>query len=247
MATLSELQAVVHGVLREETSVSAGAERLGVDPARLDIYRRFVKQHIRSVLDKDYPALRSTLPPAIWDELTAGFYADRPATHFELNACVAGLPAYLSERLDDGGAGLEPAHVALAQFEWHEFAAYAHPARIPDRRVLDRSVLNPTLLIVSLACPVIDFMVAWGRSKQHDPGVPLPGLGNGSEVVLFFRHPETGHAAWHKAVDDLLFAIKVAHEGLDPSEAARRAGLPAHAALAAWRRAEAIGLVLSPG
>ncbi len=61
-----------------------------------------------------------------------------------------------------------------------------------------------------------------------------------------FRHPERHHAAYLRATDDLLFAVKVVHEGLDPAEAAAAMGAPAELAEAAIAQAVGAGLVIGP-
>ena len=63
----------VHAVLRGEIAVEEGASRLGVDATRLSIYRDFVHGHIVGVLAKDFPATKSVLEPAVWDELVEAY------------------------------------------------------------------------------------------------------------------------------------------------------------------------------
>ncbi|MGM0577393.1 MAG: putative DNA-binding domain-containing protein [Myxococcota bacterium] len=246
MASLSDLQHTIHGALRGERPLDEVARSLDVPAARLGLYRQFVAHHVRSVLDKNYPALRELLPEGTWDRLCDAFFRERPPATWELNAAVQPFPEWLAQREEAGLDGLAPFHVALASFEWEEFATYVHPARIPDPETLDEAILNPTLNAFESPCPVIGFMVRRVRGESV-AGAPLPTPEDGPEIVLMFRHPVSRRVAWYRGVDDLLFALKVAHDRRDPARAARSVGLPVDAALAAWQRAVEIGLVVAPG
>lgn len=234
--TLKQLQAQIHQVMRGEISVGEGAERLGVDPARLSIYEGFVRGHIDGVLDKHYGRVKAYLCADLWADLKAGFYAAQPARSWELNAAVEAFPTYLASRAAAGEAAITPYLISLARFEWTEFEIYVHPARISAAE----GALNPTLTILELPCPVIEAVVGWDEAA-------LPAQtteAEGPERILFFRDPQDMGVCFQRAVDDLLFAVKVAHEGLDPDEVARALGLDVELARAATRRAIELGLVL---
>lgn len=244
---LSDLQQVMHDVLRGRASVGVGAEKLGVDPGRLGIYAAFVAGHVRYVLDKDYGATQSLLTPARWAELCESYFASKAPSSFELNQAAAGFPEFLDEQLAAGREGLVPFHVALARLEWEDFATYVHSERIPPASELTGPLLNPTLSLIELPCPVVRWYVAWNRDEPYATALSeLPGPDDGPERVLLFRRPTTERTAYFVAVDDLMFAVAVAHRGLDPLAAAAAAGLPADAALAAWERAVELELVLVP-
>ena len=68
--------------------------------------------------------------------------------------------------------------------------------------------------------PVVPFMVASHRGEG--PAAPEPA----ESINLLFQRPGTGVAAYHHGADDLLFALKVTHDGLTPMEAAEAAGQP---------------------
>lgn len=243
MATLRQVQALMHRVIREELPVAAGAAELGCDPGRLDIYRRFVAGHVRTALDKNFPVLMTLLGPERWGRLTRAFYAEMPPSSWELNEAARPFPGWLSEREQAGDEALVPFHVALASWEWEEFATYVHEAEIPSPDALAGPVVNPTLSILELPCPVAAFMARWVEGCRD---LPLPTRDQGAEVALLWRRPDTGRVAFHQAIDDLLFAVSVAHQGLDPADAARAHGLPEEAAREAFGRAARMGLVLTP-
>lgn len=249
MAALSDapealvaLERQVHEMLRGQRSVGATAEALGVDPVRLDIYRGFVRGHVDTALHKSFPILEGLLGEPAFQALCDAFFEAHPPSHWELNAAAEPFPAFLAARVDEGHAELGPFHVALAQHEWADFATFVHPARVPTE--VEAPTLNPTLTVLQLVCPVTPFVVAWQDGRRD---LPLPTPEEGPELCLFFRHPVTERVQFHVAIDDYLFAIKVAHEGLEAAAVAEAAGLPVDAARAAMARARDIGLVLLPG
>lgn len=243
MATLRELEALVHAAIRQDLSVDSAAAELGCDPARLAIYRRFIAGHVRTALDKNFPVLAALLGPERWAALGEAFYAERPPSHWELNEAARPFPGWLAAHEEAGHEGLLPFHVALASWEWEEFATYVHPAEIPTPDELTQPAVNPTLSILESPCPVARFMSRW---LAGDREAPLPTPADGPEVAFLWRRPDTARVAFHQAVDDLVFAVTVAHQGLDPAAAARAHGLPEDAAVAAFERAVAMGLVLRP-
>lgn len=245
MTTLRALQAAMHGVLRGETPVDEAAGRLGVDPRRLAVYRDFVRGHVRTALEKNFRVTRALLPTETWEALCAAYFRDLPPAHWELNAAAESFPAWLEQRLDDGHAGLEPFHVDLAQFEWEEFAAYVHPAEVEPPGPGEPPRPNPTLSLVAFGHPVAAFVRAW-YAGERAAGDPLPGPLDAPQPTAFFRHPRTGKVMYQVADDDLLFALKVTHDGLDPAAAARSIGQPGELGERAVARAIELGLVLAP-
>ena len=98
--------------------------------------------------------------------------------------------------------------------------------------------LEPTIELLEVEHPLVEWLVRVPRSG--DP--PARGA---ARLVLVYRHPERGTACYHLATDDLLFALKVAQDGLDPTQAALEAGLDPEAARDAMRQACALGVVYS--
>lgn len=243
MAALRDIEALVHAVIRQDLSVDSGAAELGCDPARLAIYRRFIAAHVQSALDKNFTVLKALLGPEAWASLGKRYYAEVPASSWELNEAARPFPAWLAARQEAGDDALTAFHVAVASWEWEEFATYVHPAEIPAADSLTAPIVNPTLSILELPCPVAAFMAAWLDGARDQP---LPTPKDGAEVAFLWRRPDTSRVAFHQAVDDLVFAVTVAHQGLDPAVAARENGLPEAPALAAFERARRMGLVVGP-
>ncbi len=237
---LAALQATFHRVLRGDDAVEAGAAALGCDPRRLAIYRDFVRGHVQTALDKNFVVTRELLAP-VWPALSDAYFRDVPPGHWELNAAAESFPAWLETQVGRH-EGLLPFHVDLASFEWEEFAAYAHPAEMPAHPTAPAP--NPTAAVLQLAHPVAGFVKAWNAGRREPPPAPLAT----PQLTFLFRHPRTGRVMYQVATDDLLFALKVAAEGLDPVAAAASIGQPAEAALRAMAFAADVGLiVVAPG
>jgi uncharacterized protein len=243
MPTLAETYATLHAVLRGKQGIDEGATELGVDPARLAIYANFVRGHITGILEKQYPRVSQTLSAAPWQHLCEGFYAAHPATHWELNAAAEPFPAYVAEQLgilDE----VSLFHVGMAQFEWAQWAAFSDPSRIPDASTLRRDVINPTLRILELPCPVIDAVLSLDRDGTL--GAELPDAGAGPEVVLIFRHPLRETSAFWRVTDALTLALTTVDAGIDVAESAARLGRSIDEVTKGLSRAREVGLIIEP-
>lgn len=241
---MSEVQAALHRAFRGG-DVDAVASEVGVDPKRLAIYQAFVRDHIDTVLDQDFPMVRTLVPRECWEALLDGYFEGHPATNWELNRAAEAFPAYVAERAAGGLEGVTAFHADLAAFEWEQLVAFVHPAVMPDPGELDAPALNPTLAVLSLAHPVIEVAEAYDDDAL-DAGFPIPEAVSPPEVVLVFRHPTRNVTEYLRATDDLLFAVKVVHEGLDPAEAAKAAGATVELAEAAIGQAVEAGLAIRP-
>lgn len=238
--TLRETQRALVACFRGESSVEAAAETLGVDPARLAIYARMVEGHVRQAVAATFPETLSALDPAVRPALDAAFYDAHPPSGWSLDAAAVPFPGFLEGYLPGRVSETDAAFlVELARFE----AVLAEVA-------LDATVeaagappagdgpfeLNPTLIAVEVEHPLVEWLVAAPRPATLPPRGP-------ARTALVFRHPVRDTACFQTATDDLLFALKIAADGLDPDDAARAAGLPIDAARAALANALALGLV----
>lgn len=112
---------------------------------------------------------------------------------------------------------------------------------------VDRPTLNPTLGVLRFGYPVSGFVDAFRSSVREDrderpevPQVPAP------ETVLVFRDPDTLLAMFYRPTDSLLFARKVAADGLDAGAASQASGLPIETVREILVRAAHIGLIVLP-
>jgi hypothetical protein len=238
MPRLNDLQAVMHRVLRDALPVAEGAALLGVDPGRLAIYHRFVHRHVQQALEANFPVTLAALPAATREALHADYFAAHPPGTWSLDAAAAAFPAFLEAR-----AGAEPPtpfHAALAHLEWALSEVYHDPAELP---VPQTTLLNPTLTVLESVYPVAAYLAAVqaGGAPPEAP-VPLPA----PTLTLVFRHPIRETACFFAATDALLFALKVAHDALDPVQVAAQLGLDPNAALEAMRAGVDCGLLLAP-
>ncbi|MCA9560857.1 MAG: putative DNA-binding domain-containing protein [Myxococcales bacterium] len=242
--TLEQLQRLMHDVVKQGVEVDAGAAALGVDPARLRIYRNFTRTHVRTALELNLPMTRHLLSEAplgetLWESLYEDYLRACPPRSWELNAAAEAFPAFLEAQLDAGRDGVTHFAVCLAAFEWAQFETLRHPATIPAE--VDATTLNPTLTLLQQAYPVVPYAARWSRGER-DLSPPAPA----DSIALLFRHPTRHHCRFYAASDVLLFAMKVAHDGLSAQQAAAASGQPLEAVEAALTEAQRTGLILRP-
>ena len=244
---LAEIMGTMHDLLRGSTTPEEAAVALGASAERLRLYQGMVKNHTRVLLEKTYTALPGLLGSEVWGSLVDDYFREHPAGHYELNANGAMFRDFLEGRRLEGDAGLTGFHVDLAELEWREWEVYSSEAVNPPRDTMDGPILNPTLLVLSLDWPAADWLESWRRAEADgDVPPPIP-TESAPETVLVFRHPETFRAVFYKGTDDLLFPVKMIHEGIDVGEAARLSGLQEETVEEFVAYAAEIGLVIVPG
>lgn len=243
MGSLTETYAVMHAVLRGEKTTEEAAPVLGVDPRRLAIYQGFVRDHVTGILAQQFPRVKLAMDPVAWEQVARGFFEAHAPTDWEINEAAAPFPGHLAGELGRAD-GVALFHVSLAQFEWAQWCAYTDPALIPRPESLDRLVVNPTLQILELPCPVVGPVIALDRGESAPS--PLPDAGDGAERVLIFRHPERETCAYWRVTEQLVVALSMAHEGTTLEAAAQAVGWAVSDVSAALDRAVEIGLCITP-
>ncbi len=243
MPSLRETYDVMHAVLRGQRTAADGATALGVDPTRLAIYQNFVHGHVTYILTKIYPRVSACLSPETWNALAEEFFATHPPTDWELNEAAAPFAAYLATQLGQREE-LALFHISLAQFEWAQWSAYCDLARIPAPEDTPVSVVNPTLRILELPCPVIHHIVAMKGGDA--PAAPWPDGSDGPERVLIFRHPSRETSAYWRASPALILALATVDQGLTSEDAATTFGCSQADVVGALARAHEIGLCIMP-
>ncbi|WP_257458195.1 HvfC/BufC N-terminal domain-containing protein [Archangium lipolyticum] len=216
-----------------------GVERLyGAHPgwdaprSRVELYGRLVRHHVRSTLEKLYPLTRASVGEERWEELVRAYEARRPARPFEMNRMGEGFPAFLADEVERRGL---PAFLpALARFEWTDFAVYASLEPVPEK--VERLTVNPTLAVLEHPFQ----LCAYVRDRGQGQPAPEP------EMALLWRHPEQLVTMFAAASDRSLLAVKMALEGLTPSQVAEATGVAEADIQAAVDACVADGLVLSP-
>ncbi len=237
--TLEQLQRLMHDVVKQGVEVEAGAAALGVDPARLRIYRNFARTPVRTALELNLPMTQALLGEERWEALYEDYLRACPPRSWELNAAAEAYPMFLEAQLDAGREGVTHFAVCLSAFEWAQFETLRHPAVIPAQ--VDATTLNPTLTLLQQAYPVVPYAARWSRGER-DLSPPEPA----ESIALLFRHPTRHHCRFYAASDVLLFAMKVAHDGLSAAQAAAESGQPLEAVEAALSEAQRTGLILRP-
>jgi hypothetical protein len=210
------------------------AEHPGWDAprSRVELYGRMVRHHVRSTLEKLYPLVRASVDEERWTELVRAYEATRPARPFEMNRLGEGFPGFLA---DEAERRELPAFLpALARFEWTDFAVYASLEPVPEK--VERLTVNPTLAVLEHPFQLCAYVRAKGE------GQPEPG----QELALLWRHPGRLVTLFLAANDRSLLVLKMAVEGLTPSQVAEATGVAEADIRAAVEACVADGLVLSP-
>jgi hypothetical protein len=225
---LRETMDAMHRLLRGEISPNQASGLLGAPVERLAVYQNFVKSHIATVLEKDFPILRSVLGQAIWSRMVNGYFQEYPADSYELNQCAKAFPEYLDALLEIGEIPeLTGFHAELALHEWTEFEVFSSETRIPHPGDILHPILNPTLEILEFDYPVSVFVRDFRLAEQQGieakrPDIPFLAS---PEVVFILRHPQSQLALFYRASDQELFAFKLLHDKIDPKNAELRSGL----------------------
>jgi hypothetical protein len=234
--TLEATCRAIHDTVRENRSVAEVARELGVDERRLDIYRSMVRGHVYTALSANYDVLAGVLGEPLFDALYEAYLVAHPPSSWALNQAASAFPEFLATAYDAGRAGLVPFHGALAEFEWALYEVGVDPA---EPEASERPTLNPTLAVLQTDYPVVPFVLAWQRGEG--PAVPEPE----ATLSLVFQRPATGRAAFYNGSGDLLFALKMVHDGMDVATAAEASGHPTDVVEGLLAAAIDIGLVIA--
>ena len=243
MPTLRETYDALHAALRGEVALHESATALGVSADRLAIYVRFVEGHIGGILEKQFPRVAKTLPPSTWHHVCQGYFKAHPPSHWELNQAAEAFPDHLADQLLEE-AELSLFHVSMAQLEWAQWCAFSDPTPIPALKDLHGPIVNPTLTILELPCPVIDAALSLDRGEAL--AAPLPDASAGPEQVLIFRHPSRETSAFWRATERLIIALASVDAQLSPEASAAQFKRPLSVVNAALERAKEIGLLIAP-
>jgi hypothetical protein len=243
-----EVMEAVHRVMRGELDARDVPAMSDLRADRLALYAGFVRGHVRTAVEKNHAVLADVLRGPVWEALLAGFFREHPPVSYELNAAAEPFRAFLAGRVAAGAEGLTPFHVEIAELEWQEWAAYSSEAEAAVPEGSNVPVLNPTLRILSLDYPVAAFVEAWRRAVRSGASERPPApTAVAPEVVFVFRDPTSQLAVFYRATEPLLFALKVAADGLDVTQAAEISGLPEPDVRATLARAAGAGLIVFPG
>lgn len=221
----------VHALLRGAASPEQFCAETGAGVAGAALYADSVRRHVVSTLRKNFTALPSAIGEARFGALAAEFFEARPARHPELNRCVEAFPDFLDE-LRPQAPWLTLAHVELARLEWQEVVVSLAP---------DPSTPHPRL------APVLRIV-----ASTHAVAAQAARLRAGERVeaearteLAFVYRPVGGAGYVTLAADDeLLFAFKLAHDGLTLAQARAASGATEQEIRRVLARAEAIGLLV---
>lgn len=209
------------------------------DPRRLAIYARHARIHVCNAVEKTHPATRAALAEATWAELLAAWYATRPARSFEINHAAEGFHELLLGRSD------LPGWIPwLARLEWELFRTRAF-GEDPGPAGPEGGPLRPNPSLVPLEHPwlLCGWLARASRGGQPERGTCATPPEAGAELALVWREPRTFQGCWRSAGPRELLALKVAAEGIAPTEAARQGGVSEDEVLTLLRAARDDGLI----
>jgi hypothetical protein len=247
--TLHGVFQTMHRLLRGEITPADASTMLGCEESRIALYPEFVLDHVRNILVKDFPVLASLFSTEEWEAIVRQYFQTHPPDHYEMNANAARFPAFLQQMEEEGRLGIGEFHVELAEVEWQEWVIFSSPEKMPVSAEIRDRVLNPTLTVLELNFPVVEYLNIWEerRAKGFSEGVPpVPETSDG-EIVFVFRHPSKHETVVQKATDSLLFVFKVVHDNVPLNEAAEEAQIGPPEAESMLMSAEEMGLIILPG
>jgi hypothetical protein len=130
----------------------------GIEPRRMAVYRRLVRNNLRSLLSANFPVIRKTLPVANWDALVDGFLAGFACDSPLFTRIGEEFQRYLAQR--EAEDSVDPPWLReLAHYEWVELALRISdatlPAHDPDGDLLARvPLLSPWTWPLAYRWPV---------------------------------------------------------------------------------------------
>lgn len=246
--TLHETFETMHRLLRREITPAEASTRLGCEESRIALYPEFVLDHVRNVLVKNFTSLAGLCSAEDWEGIVKEYFRTNPPDHYELNANAARFPAFLQSLAEQGRFGLGEFHLELAEVEWLEWEVFSSPKEIPLPQEIREPVLNPTLAVLELKYPVVEYLRTWerGKARGFPAGVPPVPEEEDGGIVFVFRHPGTHEAVVQRATDPELFGFKVVHESIPLNQAAEEAHISLSEAESLLLDAAAKGLVILP-
>ncbi|WP_224368300.1 HvfC/BufC N-terminal domain-containing protein [Hyalangium versicolor] len=201
--------------------------------ARVAVYGRFVRGHVRSTLEKLFPLTRNSVGAERWTQLVEGYTATRPGRHFEMNRMGEGFPTFVADVAQ--AQGLPAFAPALARFEWADWAVYASEERVPEQ--VEQLTVNPTLTVLQHPFQLCAYVRTQGSAQAP---------ADGEEMALLWRHPRQLNTWFVAAQERTLLVLKMAVEGLSPGAVAAATGVAEAEVRNAVEECSRQGIVLTP-
>jgi len=242
---MRESMELFHKLLSGEITPEEAAEQSDNPVERVEIYRNFVQNHLRSILEKNFVVLYQMLPKDVWERLVKAYFVSHPPRAFEINANAERFPSFLESLVQEGDEDLNGFHVELAELEWREWQVYSSPEDMPKPAELEVPVLNPTLTILDFEHPVLSFAMVWREAMRTETKPPVAPKAH-KELVFVLRHPESLNAMAHIVDDELLFAFKVVYEDMSIPHAAHESGASVARIKQVLQRAARAGVIILP-
>lgn len=179
------------------------------------------------IFEKIFPTCHSILDLDTWDWVLGVCVAQSGPENFpdtlRLWKNNPGLPGFLPE---------------LARLELNLYQMGSHKIETPSE--IEQLCVNPTLQLFQLSWKNLPSIL---HSQRDAPTVPPEP---GEELVLVWRHPESGEAKAQAATDEDLLALKIVMEDIKPEEIGPTGKAPLGAVDAVIDRSVEKGILLQP-
>jgi hypothetical protein len=202
-------------------------------PSRVALYGHFVRNHVRTALEKLFPLTQASVTPEQWTELVRDYDATKPGRHYDINRIGEGLPGFLADVT--AARGLPEFVPSLARFEWADWAVFVSREQVPTRA--ERLTVNPTLTVLQHPFRLAPFIHAKAQGRAPEPG---------EEMMLLWRHPEQLRTWFMVGKERALLVVKMALEGLSPRDVAAATGVAEEVVQQAVAECTENGLVIAP-
>ena len=173
---MNELASQLHAFAAHVRDPASHPAPEGIEPRRMAVYRRLVRNNLRSLLSANFPVIRKTLPGPHWEALVDGFLTGFACDSPLFTRIGEEFQRYLAQR-EAEGAGDPPWLRELAHYEWVELALRISdatlPAHDPEGNLLARvPLLSPWTWPLAYRWPVHRI----GPGFQPDDAGPTPSL-----------------------------------------------------------------------
>lgn len=248
MPTLEETMRMMHSLLRGEKTPAEMKEFFGTSEKRLEIYQRFVRNHVIKTLAKNFTMFRRLVKKEAWQGLRDEYFKNYPPTGWRLNDTCKSFVDFIAQKVrEEKMFGGEEFYIELAQFEWEEVIVYCNELVIPKANEIESPLLNPTLSIMDFRYPIGKFIYFWRNKQRKDPWITEKEYLKPQPQMLFLvRHPQEQRVFFHVATDPLLFAFKVVHDQISLEDAVKLSGQTPQTVRKILADAHQAGIIILP-
>lgn len=218
MPNFKEIITTTHDLLMGKSSPLNLAHYYPSDLARIEIYPFFIRTHIYKYLDQNFPLLKNTIDPKIWEKIKKEYFKENPAKDWRLYRCAQNFTDWIQNRVIHSIDGLTEFHYEVALFEWTEILVYHQEIDIINQG--PSLAMNPTLEILKTNFPIAQYAKIY-RTKHLSKNDQLwlsqkqyVSQSEKAEIVMIYRHPIHHCSHFLKADEKHLLIFKMVNDHL---------------------------------